>query len=159
MFLSLGYTPYRRARILRPLTTFRRYCKCFVSFSCKAVTYGLGRHSVSLTLDQIVSSNKWEIIGQTFVIMEFAVSKAAVAFFVLRLVTARWHRSLLYYLIASTYIVMMLTAILDFAQCSPVAHVWNPTIEASCWTSQYTKFALFAGCKESSSFTAHIFLE
>ena len=85
-----------------------------------------------------------EIIGETMYLVGLATSKATVATFLLRIVAKTWHKLVLYFIIISTAIVCFFCALFNYVQCSPVAHVWNPTIPATCWMS-VEPLAVFTG--------------
>lgn len=117
----------------------------------------LVQHAHSLqTIPQFSKANLLELIGQTSLIVAIATSKTSVALFLLRIVVKTWHKVVLWTAIVTLAIICFLCAALNFLQCDPVAHTWNPTIEASCWmditplaiaTGGYSVFIdfLFAG--------------
>lgn len=53
----------------------------------------------------------------------------------------------LYVLMLAITVVCVLTALFDFIRCDPIAHVWNPTIDAKCWisTEGFAKLSIVAG--------------
>ncbi|MCJ1361086.1 hypothetical protein MMC16_000183 [Acarospora aff. strigata] len=107
----------------------------YSAFCHAAALHGFGRHSATLTIDQFSEANKLEIIGQTFCIIGIAASKATVALFQLRIVEVLWHKIYLWFFLITMAIICVLVALFDFVRCDPIAHVWNPTIEAYCWIS------------------------
>lgn len=48
----------------------------------------------------------------------------------------------------------LVCALFDFIRCDPIAHVWNPTIEAHCWVSTegFTSLSITVGSKSSFHF-------
>lgn len=124
------------------------------SVFCTAAAYhGFGQHSAILTVDQFSHANKLEIVGQTFLVVAIATSKASIAWFQLRIVTALRHKVFLWFFIVTLAIFCALVALFDFIRCKPVAHVWNPTIDASCWvsTSDYSALSVFLSGEDPSS--------
>ncbi|TVY40801.1 hypothetical protein LOCC1_G006253 [Lachnellula occidentalis] len=119
----------------------------FSAAMTSAVMKGFGRHSTELTLTALVAATKAEIIGQTFCIIAIATSKVSVAIFLLRITIIQWHRMVLYFLMFALTIICILDALFDFIRCDPVAHVWNPTLDAKCWisTTGFTALSIVAG--------------
>ncbi|TVY37762.1 hypothetical protein LSUB1_G004425 [Lachnellula subtilissima] len=122
-----------------------------------AVTHGFGRHSTELTVDEIIAATKAEIIGQTFLIIGVATSKASVAIFLLRITIVQWHKIVLFFLMFAIITICIITALFDFIRCDPVEHVWNPTLDAKCWVSTegFASLSIAAG---SISAAADFFL-
>ena len=76
----------------------------------------------------------WEAIGQGICIMGIAASKWSVAIFLLRIVLKKWHIALLWFCIASTGVLCIITTMLLYMQCRPTAFLWDQTIEGGyCW--------------------------
>ncbi|TVY13291.1 hypothetical protein LARI1_G008772 [Lachnellula arida] len=113
-----------------------------------AATKGFGRHSAELTPTAAISATKSEIIGQTFCIIGIATSKASAAIFLLRITIVLWHKLVLYFLMFAVTVVCVLDALFDFIRCDPIAHIWNPTIDAKCWVSTegFASLSIAAGC-------------
>ncbi|CZR60696.1 related to integral membrane protein pth11 [Phialocephala subalpina] len=112
-----------------------------------AAFYGFGRHASELTTKSFVEATRAEIIGQTFCIIGIATSKASAAVFLLRITIIQWHRWILHFLIVAVAVPCFLCALFDFIRCDPVAHVWNPTIDAKCWisTEGFTTLSITVG--------------
>lgn len=105
------------------------------SFMCiAAAALGMGRHSSTLTVPQIAHANKIEIIGQTFCIIGIGTSKTSVALFLWRIVIHRWQKAILALLSVSMTVICILCATVDFVQCTPMEHVWNPEVPGKCWS-------------------------
>lgn len=76
----------------------------------------------------------WEAIGQGICIMGIAASKGSVALFLLRIVLKKWHIAILWFCIASTTVLCIITTVLLYMQCKPTAFLWDQTIEGGyCW--------------------------
>ncbi len=71
----------------------------------------------------------------------------AVIQFILQLEgTKRNGKRILYFCVASNYIVSFLFIPLLWAQCSPVSKIWNPSIAGTCYSKEtYMDFAYFQG--------------
>ncbi|TEY35930.1 hypothetical protein BOTCAL_0574g00050 [Botryotinia calthae] len=122
----------------------------YTSFCTAAATQGLGSHFADITPAQFVMSNKMEIAGQTCNIIVIATSKSAVAVFLLRLVVFPWHKVFLRVCIASTVIVCVSCATLDFFQRTPVAAVFDPSLPHT------VNFSFTLNTIVSASYTAMI---
>jgi hypothetical protein len=87
----------------------------------------------------------WEAVGQGICIMGIAASKGSVAIFLLRIVIKKWHITLLWFCIASTTTLCIITTTLLFLQCRPTAFLWNHTIDGGyCWLN-FTQVGLAMG--------------
>jgi hypothetical protein len=76
----------------------------------------------------------WEVIGQSIYIMGIAASKASVALFLLRIVILKWHKALLWRCMLLTALLCVVTTVLLYMQCRPVAFLWDHTIQGGdCW--------------------------
>lgn len=87
-------------------------------------------------------------IGEFMVIIGCSLSKTCFAVTLLRTVTQKWQKMLLWWIIVSMNIVMGLCAILYLAQCQPTAHLWDFSIPAKCWDpAVMTYYTIAAGSK------------
>jgi hypothetical protein len=106
------------------------------------VTYGVGKKAAVVPAADYKKAIMWEAIGQGICIMGIAASKGAVALFLLRIVVHRWHIVLLRFCIISTTILCTITTIMLYAQCKPMAFLWDRTIEGGvCWLA-FTDLAI-----------------
>jgi len=125
------------------LATFIGYVGC-VSVG---ITYGVGKQTADIVrLDLNYSKSiMWEAIGQGICIMGIAASKGSVALFLLRIVIKRWHIAILWFCIASTTVLCIITTTLLYTQCVPSAFLWDQTIEGGyCWLN-FTEVGLTMG--------------
>jgi hypothetical protein len=76
---------------------------------------------------------KMEIIGQAVCIFNIATSKAAVGFFLLRILAKNWHKACIWFLMVTNSLLAIWTTIAVFIQCIPVESVWNATVKGNCW--------------------------
>ncbi|KAH6639248.1 hypothetical protein C7974DRAFT_127860 [Boeremia exigua] len=124
----------------------------FIATTSVGISYGVGKKTddiVRLGLDNS-KAIFWEAIGQGICIMGIAVSKAAVALFLLRIVLRRWHIALLWSVIVSTAIFSTITTTLLFVQCKPVAYLWDPTIPGGHCPINFTDVGLSMGAWSAS---------
>ncbi|KAI5459432.1 hypothetical protein BGZ63DRAFT_361102 [Mariannaea sp. PMI_226] len=95
--------------------------------------YGIGQKRADVSQDDYIQAMKYEIIAQGVCIFNIATSKAAVAFFILRIVTKTAHRVFIWACIISNTLLATWCTIAVFIQCIPVESVWNPNIKGNCW--------------------------
>ncbi|KAH7066270.1 hypothetical protein BKA63DRAFT_158866 [Paraphoma chrysanthemicola] len=111
------------------------------------INYGVGRKTVDIVRLDLNYSKAimWEAIGQGICIMGIAASKGSVAIFLLRIVLKKWHIALLWFCIASTTVLCIITTTLLFVQCKPTAFLWDQSIEGGyCWLN-FTEVGLTMG--------------
>ncbi|KAI1339939.1 hypothetical protein F5Y15DRAFT_415364 [Xylariaceae sp. FL0016] len=84
------------------------------------------------------------VIG-VFMVLAAVWSKTSFAVTLLRF-TFGWQKSVVWAIIVTMNIFMILSAVLNFAQCNPVQKVWDPYVEGKCWPgSILIGFSIFAG--------------
>ncbi|RFU34709.1 hypothetical protein B7463_g1634, partial [Scytalidium lignicola] len=120
---------------------------CFVPYTIActvAAMRGFGRHSSELTPEQSIKATQAELVGQTFLLVATPFSKGAVVAFLARITIIPWHKWILYFTLFAVSVPALLTALFDYVRCSPIAHVWDPTIPAKCWlsTEGFTRFSM-----------------
>ena len=84
---------------------------------------------------------------QPFVILSLGTGKISVAFLILRIMGhSVWRKRFLYFTMVSSFAVCCLAIIVTYAQCTPAAALWDPSIKAKCWKpGTQTHIAIFAG--------------
>ncbi|KAL9004182.1 MAG: hypothetical protein Q9188_002997 [Gyalolechia gomerana] len=118
---------------------------CLLTYTC---TLGLGKHEVTIPLEQIPKVIKWIFINGPWGIMGVAIPKLAVVIFLSRIVgpTKRKQIWALYFMVITLIILSFVAAVLLFAQCDPPNHAWHPTEEAECWNPNVVAdYSLFVG--------------
>ena len=86
-------------------------------------------------------------IGQSFIGIGLAISKASFAIALLRLVQRRWQKLLLWFFIVSTSVSFALVILLAFASCTPVEKLWDSNVRGACWDSHaLIGYSIFVGC-------------
>lgn len=104
-----------------------------VALSSVAVHYGLGRHIVYLTEDQIFKTLLYTAIVQPFAIAGYSLPKLVVAVLIIRLQgTERRGVYFLYSVITVLFVTSGLCAVYLFARCEPPSWYWNPGKPAQC---------------------------
>ncbi|KAL2198442.1 hypothetical protein P885DRAFT_32891 [Corynascus similis CBS 632.67] len=118
----------------------------YVSLAIAATRYGLGRHLDSVPSNDVAVAGRLLYVAEFFAILAVAVSKTSFAVTLLRFVLERWHKVLLWGVIASVNLAMWSCAVLLLAQCQPTRKLWNIVLDGSCWPrSVYTAYSVFAG--------------
>ncbi len=74
-------------------------------------------------------------IGRFFAIIALAISKTSFAVTLLHLAMVAWQRYLIWFIIITLNLVMWLSALSLFVQCSPVDKAWDLTAPGTCWPS------------------------
>ncbi|KAJ4174290.1 hypothetical protein NW754_004705 [Fusarium falciforme] len=88
----------------------------------------MGQHVDDLETYQFSDALLYLLCAQSVVSMAIGMGKVTVAVFLLRIVTASWHRWFLWFCIASMMILSIFLSIAVFAQCTPVESIWNPLL-------------------------------
>ncbi|KAJ4991168.1 hypothetical protein SVAN01_03296 [Stagonosporopsis vannaccii] len=124
----------------------------FIAATSVGISHGVGKKTediIRLGLDNS-KAIYWEAIGQGICIMGIAVSKAAIALFLLRIVLRKWHIALLWSVTISTAIFSTITTALLFLQCKPVAFLWDHTIPGGYCPINFTDVGLSMGAWSAS---------
>ncbi|KAK3390661.1 hypothetical protein B0H63DRAFT_121401 [Podospora didyma] len=105
------------------------------SFITTSTLNGGARHVRYLTPEQILFTIKYNWIAQPWAVFSFATGKASVAFLILRFIGRNtvYRKYILYFTIATIFIVNGVGCITIFAQCDPPRALWTPETEAKCW--------------------------
>lgn len=127
-------------------TTNQMFLAVYVSLAIAATRYGFGRHLDSVPSNDVAVAGRLLFVAEFFAILAVAVSKTSFAVTLLRFVLERWHKILLWGVIASVNLAMWSCAVLLLAQCQPTRKLWNIVLDGSCWPrSVYTAYSVFAG--------------
>lgn len=119
----------------------------YVATITVGIRHGIGKKHATVHPDDYSRAVMLEAIGQGICIMGIAASKSSVAVILLRIVVLKWHKVLLWFCVASTSAMCIITTTLLFVQCRPVAFLWDPTIEGGyCWLN-FTRVGLTMGGK------------
>ncbi|KAI6785266.1 uncharacterized protein J7T54_006908 [Emericellopsis cladophorae] len=95
--------------------------------------YGIGQKRADIDPADYVQAHMFEIIGQGVCIFNIAISRAAVAFLLLRIVNRGWHKTFIWACIATNSILAVFCTIAVFIQCLPIQAVWNSSVKGNCW--------------------------
>ncbi|KAI2463099.1 hypothetical protein F4781DRAFT_441138 [Annulohypoxylon bovei var. microspora] len=106
--------------------------------------YGLGKHDRDLTFDQSVNVLKWQWLSSTPGIVSSAVARISIAILLARIFgTKRWLKWYLTVTTVSQATGSALLIIFSYAQSSPVAGVWNPTIPSRQLNPNYVVYTAY----------------
>ncbi|KAF2237518.1 hypothetical protein EV356DRAFT_529846 [Viridothelium virens] len=100
----------------------------FVGMSIAACTQGMGAHSSDLTIEMFARAVKLELVAQFLVSIAMGTSKVGVSLFLMRIVTNKWHKAILWFWNVSIMTLSIFLAISVYAQCQPVKSIWDPRI-------------------------------
>ena len=116
------------------------------------ISSGGCRHVYYILLDQGVDglikvTRLWTIL-QPFAVMAVAVGRTSVAILILRIMgRSIWRRRFLYFSIVSTLVISSAASILLFAACKPVKGLWDPLVQANCWSPNINNdVTIFTSC-------------
>ncbi|CAM1510801.1 Fc.00g083140.m01.CDS01 [Cosmosporella sp. VM-42] len=93
-----------------------------------SAVHGMGQHVDNLETTQFAKAVFFLLCSQTVVSMAIGMGKVVVAVFLLRIVTANWHKWFLWFCIVSMLILSILLSVAVFVQCTPVQSIWDPLL-------------------------------
>lgn len=95
--------------------------------------WGVGQLRANIPSESYIQAMKFEVIGQGVCIFNIVISKAAISFLLLRIVTRTWHKIFVWFCFITVGLIATWCTIAIFIQCFPIAKLWNPSIEGECW--------------------------
>ncbi|KAI1452433.1 hypothetical protein F4805DRAFT_472420 [Annulohypoxylon moriforme] len=122
----------------------------FVALMIVSSIYGFGQHTNDISLEDIRMATKIELVGQFVVSLAMGLSKTAVAMFLMRIIVAVWHKTVLWSWIITMMAWSLLLAISCFAQCTPVESLWDERIKTKYCPLNLTHIA-FIMCSWSAA--------
>ncbi|KAF2963782.1 hypothetical protein GQX73_g9800 [Xylaria multiplex] len=151
-FIFLLFRLYTRLIILRVFSSDDHvfilafiFLLAMTAFYTKAATLGFGQSNAEIgDEDKIVAATFWEAIGQTFTVLGTAIAKWSLGLFLLRLVTKRWQRVVIWTAMGSVMLASIIVVFLFWFQvsrpsptisivrfasfCTPVEYLWDRRI-------------------------------
>lgn len=110
-----------------------------------AVSYGYGKHTWDFPMENMEKTVFLMYLAGTFSIVAIIWSKTSFAITLLRL-TDGWMRGLVWFLLVTTNIVLGVSAVLNWAQCTPLEKVWKMSAAGTCWPiSTLVNYHIFSG--------------
>ncbi|KAJ4385114.1 hypothetical protein N0V85_008230 [Neurospora sp. IMI 360204] len=110
-----------------------------------ATSKGLGKHVQAIPEDNLPTIG---LIGNfigTLSILASVWSKTSFALTLLRLLSGRWTKDLLWLGVATIHVFLIVNALFMWIRCSPAAKTWDAYMEGTCWDNQvYPQYAMFA---------------
>ena len=100
-----------------------------------------------LSPEQSIQVAKLILISECLILSIFSIGKSSVAIFQLRIVIIPWQRYLLWFIIISVNLFYYILIPWDLLQCSPTAHLWDPSIPAKCHYKAIVPYSVFLGGK------------
>ena len=121
-------------------------------FSTITVLHGGGRHLYYLSPEEVSQVVRWEWITQPFGPMALAFAKASITFLLLRIIGPKtfWRKWFLWINMVFFFIISILAAIFNYAQCNPPRALWEKVPGAVCWNPTIQPdFATFHSCEHT----------
>jgi hypothetical protein len=98
------------------------------------ISQGFGKMFDNIDPDHVDNIGLHGLVIGTLIICGAAWSKTSFAITIFRIAGPRMKISL-WAIIVSMNLLMMAAALVQWIQCSPIAKVWNPSLEGTCWDS------------------------
>ena len=98
----------------------------------KGYLWGLGKHDVNLTAEQLINTLKWDWISTTPSILVSILARISITILLIRLFGNKiWFKKFLIICTALQSTVGIVLIVVVWTQCRPVQALWNPTVPAS----------------------------
>lgn len=111
------------------------------------IQLGFGNHIADIDVDHLSRLGLLDLITATLSILGAVWSKTAFAITLLRFMDG-WAKKCVWFILVSMNLAMVLSAILTWAQCTPVSKGWNDEIRGSCWPrTVVANYNIFSGGK------------
>jgi hypothetical protein len=122
-----------------------------VALTSVAISYGLGRHTVYIPLENVSPALYYGAIVRPVSITAYCLPKMSVVMLVISLMGTRkrgvWF---LWTVIAILFVTSALAWIFYYAQCDPPNHLWHPLESADCYPDKVLDSITYtAGCELS----------
>ncbi|KAI0535389.1 hypothetical protein GGR58DRAFT_479339 [Xylaria digitata] len=135
-FIFLLFRLYTRLVILRVFSSDDHvfivafiFLLAMTAFYTKAATLGFGQSNAEIgDEEKIVAATLWEAIGQTFTILGTAIAKWSLGLFLLRLVTKKWQRVVIWTAMGSVMLASIIVVFLFWFHCRPIEYLWDRRI-------------------------------
>lgn len=117
-----------------------------VAVFSKAISSGVGRHIQALDIESVPDAIEWSFAATCMTFFAGALPKIAVAILLIRIFEPRqlsfWAITILAVI---QFLLVVITTVLFYTQCTPHAKAWNPMIEGQCWNPHiFTNWSIFA---------------
>lgn len=110
-----------------------------------ATSKGLGKHVQAIPEDNLPAIGLLGNFIGTLSILASVWSKTSFALTLLRLLSGRWIKDLLWLGVATIHVFLIVNALFMWIRCSPAAKMWDAYMEGTCWDNQvYPQYAMFA---------------
>ncbi|KAK3495204.1 uncharacterized protein B0T23DRAFT_403968 [Neurospora hispaniola] len=110
-----------------------------------ATSKGLGEHVQAIPEDNLPAIGLLGNFIGTLSILASVWSKTSFALTLLRLLSGRWTKDLLWLGVATIHVFLIVNALFMWIRCSPAAKTWDTYMEGTCWDNQvYPQYAMFA---------------
>ncbi|KAH9904259.1 hypothetical protein F4778DRAFT_731811 [Xylariomycetidae sp. FL2044] len=118
-----------------------------VAINSYIVSLGFGRHIDTVTDENLKTINLNTILVATFGIMATSLSKTSFAVTLYRIITNKWMKGFITFIIITINVTMNLVWIFGLSKCTPREKVWDSSVPGTCWDmtrlNQYQLFAAY----------------
>lgn len=99
-----------------------------------STNYGIGLH-ISLISDvDLVRALRLLYVARFIAVIALSISKTSFAVTLLHIVSIPWQRHALWFVITSLNVMMWVSALSLFLQCSPIEKAWDLNVNGACWS-------------------------
>ncbi|KAK8022790.1 integral membrane family protein [Apiospora rasikravindrae] len=100
------------------------------------VVYGAGRHIVYLPPAVATTGLKINFVGQVVYLWAIPAVKMSIGLFLLRIAPSKGYRRALQGVMVFTLLYTLFCFVTLLLQCTNIAVLWDPTVQATCWSKQ-----------------------
>lgn len=115
------------------------------------VIYGAGRHIAYLRPAVATVGLKINFVSQVFYLWAIPAVKMSIGLFLLRIAPNKGYRRALQGVMVFTMAYTMMCFVTLLLQCTNLAVLWDPTVQAVCWSKQTLQALSYANSSESFS--------
>ena len=115
-----------------------------------AVLNGFGKHTNTLSSDQVKEALKWNFIGQALGILSLAFARIGFSMTLYTILSPQQYiqRNLLRLVVIMQLLLNVSLSILILAQCKPAAGLWDPSLQAVCLSPSIQEhYGFVQGCE------------
>lgn len=105
----------------------------YIALTAVAISYGGGKHSISLEPYEISQAILFVLIAFIPGLLSFTIPKFAVVILLSKILNpGPMHRTIMWIVSIAYGLLVVVTLIINFAQCSPAATQWGKA-QGTCW--------------------------
>ncbi|KAK8091485.1 hypothetical protein PG997_001846 [Apiospora hydei] len=108
------------------------------------VVYGAGRHIVYLPPAVATTGLKINFVGQVIYLWAIPAVKMSIGLFLLRIAPNKHYRRTLQGAMVFTMLYTLFCFVTLLVQCTNIAILWDPTVQATCWSKETLQMLSYA---------------